>query len=34
MIDAVEASGVLNRQPPSVRLQIDIDLQFGPPFPD
>ena len=31
--DVVEASGSL-RQPPSVKLQIDFDLQFGPPFPD
>jgi hypothetical protein len=33
IIDAVEASSS-HCQPPSVRLQIDVDLQFGPPFPE
>ena len=34
MIDAVEASSLCDCQPPSVKLQINLDLQFGPPFPD
>ena len=33
MIDAVEASGT-HRQPPSVELEIDFDLQLSPSFSD